>query len=69
MPGNGNLTAAVKPGEQAAFGLHADAGGTVLHEGHHFSEILAILTEFDAERALPHGGDERGRGKRALLGH
>ena len=32
MSGDGNLTAAVEPGEQAAFGFHADAGRTVFHE-------------------------------------
>ena len=38
MSGDGNLTAAVEPGEQAAFGFHADAGRTVFHEGQHLGE-------------------------------
>ena len=68
MPGNGRLTAALQPGQKAALGIHADAGGAIFQAGQQDEQIIIVLAAFNAQRALPHGGQKAFRGQRRHAG-
>ena len=58
MPGNGHLAAAFQPGQKAALGIHANAGGAVFQARQQDEQIIIVLSAFNAQRALAHGGQK-----------